>query len=114
MALCPHCTNQHDNSMEETLCPLRPEQIPLMVEQFGPLGRGEYRVTDRLRYVVDDGSEHTGVVMWLIAPNESGSNMREKDEKLRYVIERDGNRMIEEIYDAIYQAHIVGHVEQKI
>src|SRR5579871_3250880 len=46
-SVCPHCQNVHDNRMEEALCPLRPQQVPLMVEQFGELGSGDYRITDR-------------------------------------------------------------------
>jgi hypothetical protein len=49
MNICPHCNKRHVNSMEEALCPLRPEQVPLMVEQFGELGHGAYGVTDRVR-----------------------------------------------------------------
>lgn len=85
--ICPHCKKQHVNQMEQALCPMRPEQVPLMVAQFGTLGKGDYGVTDRIRYTAN-GQEHTGVILWIVAPGNSGSKVS-PDEKLRYIVERE-------------------------
>ena len=87
MSVCQHCQRQHVNQMEQALCPLRPEQVSLMVEQFGSLGMGKYSVTDRIRYTAN-GQEYTGVILWVVSPGNSGSNVT-PEEKLRYIVERE-------------------------
>lgn len=87
MGKCPYCRKQHVNSIEEALCPMRPEQVALMVEQFGTLGKGKYSVTERVRYT-DNGQEQTGVILWVVAHGNTGSKI-EADEKLRYIVERE-------------------------
>src|SRR5438874_2050783 len=86
MNSCPHCHNVHVNDMEQALCPLRPEQKPLMIVQFGPLAtHSDYRVTDRIRYL-REGKERTGIVLWVVPALASGTHI-EPSEKLRYIVE---------------------------
>jgi hypothetical protein len=69
MEKCPHCSNTHLNTMEQTLCATRPEQKPIMREAFGKLAaHSDYRGLT-LRYIsAISGKERTDIVLWVSPP----------------------------------------------
>lgn len=104
---CPYCHNLHEDEVLQMLCPMRPEQLPLSIRYFGRLAsESEYKVTDKIRYVAEDGEDHTGVVYRVIAPGISGVYV-EADEQLRYLVSRDE----EAIDELIYPSAILSKVE---
>ncbi len=111
--ICKHCNNTHVNDMEQALCPMRPEEIPLMIEQFGPLGQGDYRVTDRIRFLVDR-REYVGVILWIVAPGASGA-LIEPGDTLRYIVEPFDLRIpfgFADGYVEVSQTTVVGRAQE--
>jgi hypothetical protein len=88
MKECPHCHGIHLDEIEQALCPLRPEQIAVNVEMFGNLAQDtKYSITDHVVFTVGN-DVYTGVILWTIAPNETGTHIT-PEPYTRYVIERD-------------------------
>src|SRR5690349_8063237 len=87
MSLCPHCNNTHINGIEQALCPLRPEQVPIMIRDFGPLATdSQYRVTDYISYMLE-GRQYNGVILWIVGPGNTGESIT-PDNQVRYVVDR--------------------------
>ena len=111
MQQCSHCHNIHINWIEQMLCPLRPGQLPLMVERFGLLGRGLYRVTDEIRYS-RSWQDQCGLILWIVAPGSAGSKTGAPTQHVRYIVEPfDGPQEYEVVDENDILSRMLSEVE---